>query len=317
MAPGMLSQDQEAFLDPHRLRGHDLVGGLVFKHAVLVDACLVGKGISTNNCLVLLYQDPGDAGNQPTRPVNLLCTNIRVCAHIIVAGPEGHYHFFQGSVTGPFPDPVDGALHLAGSRLYGSQRVGYSQSKIIVTVNRQDSLVHIGNPVADGGDECPEFIGYSVSHGVRDVDGLCPGLDNSLNDLAQVGHVTSRCVFSRELNVVGVTRRMTDSIHGSLPHLVVGLLEFKLYVDVRGGDEGMDPRFFSLFKRLPGPVNILLAGPAQPCHGGLLHCPCHGTDRLEVAFRGNGEPCLYDIHVHALQLPCHLNLLIQVHGGSG
>ena len=276
----------------------------------------MGKSVGPHDGLVLLNQDPRNTRYQPARPVYLLGADVRVNVHVVLPGPDGHDRLLQGCVTGPFPDPVDGTLHLAGTRLNGGQGVRNSQSQVVVTVNGQDSLTHIWDPVPDGGDEVPELIGYGVSHRVRDVDGLRTGLYNSLYDFAKVFHVASRRVFRRKLHAVSVPRSVTHGIDGSLSHLVVGLLEFEFDVDVRSCDEGVDPRLFSLLQRLPCPVNILFAGPAKTGHRGLLHRPGYGPHRLEVTFRGNGESRLDDINVHTLQVFCHLELFLQIHGSS-
>ena len=65
MAARVLAQHQLRRRQPHRLRGHDLVGAGVLQHAVLMDAGLVGEGVGADDGLVGLHGEPGDRGNQP------------------------------------------------------------------------------------------------------------------------------------------------------------------------------------------------------------------------------------------------------------
>jgi hypothetical protein len=76
---------------------------------------------------------------------------------------------------------------------------------------------------------------------------------------------------------------MGHCVYGSLPDLIVALLEFLLDVDIRSGDEGVDPWFLGFLERFPGPVDISFTCTTQARYLHLFHGPCHGTDCLEIS----------------------------------
>ena len=89
-------------------------------------------------------------------------------------------------------------------------------------------------------------------------------------------------------------------------------------MDVGGGDEGVDPPLLSgVFQRLPGPVDILLAGAAQT--GDLRPLDVLGDhfDRLKIPIGGDRETGLDDIHVHFLEMTCQTQFLLDVHAVAG
>ena len=93
MASGVLAQHEATRLDAHRLRGHDLVGQWVLKHAVLVNACLMRKRIGPDNCLVGLHPDSGDLLEQLAHRVDLRGVDVRFQSIEGLAGFERHHQF--------------------------------------------------------------------------------------------------------------------------------------------------------------------------------------------------------------------------------
>ena len=61
----VLAQHQLALALAHSCRVHDLVGGALVQHAVLVDARLVGEGVAPHHGLVVLHRVTGEAADDP------------------------------------------------------------------------------------------------------------------------------------------------------------------------------------------------------------------------------------------------------------
>ena len=61
----MLAQHQLRLRQADVLGVHDLVGGALLEHAVLVDAGLVGEGVLADDGLVALHLHAGDVRHQP------------------------------------------------------------------------------------------------------------------------------------------------------------------------------------------------------------------------------------------------------------
>src|SRR5664280_3181724 len=64
MAPRMFAEHQDTLGGANRFRPHDLVGGLVFEHAVLMNSGFVGESVSSNDCFVGLNYDTGAGADE-------------------------------------------------------------------------------------------------------------------------------------------------------------------------------------------------------------------------------------------------------------
>src|SRR5205823_3205528 len=83
-------------------------------------------------------------------------------------------------------------------------------------------------------------------------------------------------------------------------------------VDVRGGDERVDPRPLGVADGVPGRVDIGHVRPSQPGDDRTLDGARDLLYRLEVAGRGNREPGLDHVHPKPSQLLGDLELFLRV-----
>ncbi|CAB5033590.1 unannotated protein [freshwater metagenome] len=114
---------------------HDLERRALLKHAILMDARLVGESISTNDCLVGLNCVPGQARDQATCAGELCRLDVGVkTVEIGRARVEQHYELFERCIAGAFADAVDCALDLPRTREHTRERVGDRETKVIVAV---------------------------------------------------------------------------------------------------------------------------------------------------------------------------------------
>ncbi len=165
----MFAQHKRALVQSDRRGIHDLVGALVFQHAILVDARFMGKGVRPYDGLVGLNHHAGVATHHIAGPMNLLGHNV--CVQAINGTPhmDGHGALFQAGVAGPFADAVDRHLDLTRTIFHTGQRVGGSQPKVIVTVTTEDHILPAGRVLTQLLDQGSILFGRCVAHRVRYV----------------------------------------------------------------------------------------------------------------------------------------------------
>ena len=195
VAAAVFAQDQAVLADSHGFGFHYLIGHGVLEHSVLVNARLVGKGVGSHNGAVGLNHYAGDHAHQPAGGIDPSGVYAGHLRKKVGPGGEGHDHLLQGGVAGSLSDSVNGHLNLPGSGLDRSQGVGSGQPQIVVTVDAQDGLVHVGGVLYHIPDEICKFIGNSVAHGVRQVDGGGTGFYHRPEDLAEKIRITPGAVL--------------------------------------------------------------------------------------------------------------------------
>ena len=166
-------------------------------------------------------------------------------------------------------------------------------------------------------DQRAVFVRHRVSHGIRNVDRARPGRHHRLRNLVQVLGRGARAVFGRELHVVHVSPRQLHGGHGFLQHLLLGLLQLVLQVNLAGGDEGVDARLSGVGQRLGGALHVQRAAARQRRHPGLRELAADGIHGLEIAFRGDGKARFQNVHAQLHQLPRHAQLLRNRHAAAG
>ena len=229
---------------------------------------------------------------------------------------EGHHHFLQGRVARPLTDAVDGALHLPRTGHHRGQGVRSGQPQVVVAVDAEGGLVDAGDVRPEMGDQASILVRHGVAHGVGDVQHRRPGLQGNLADLHQEVPVAAGGVFGGELHVRGEGLGQGHALPDHLQGLGPGLLELVGQVDIRGGQESVDPGLIRVLEGLPGPLDVPGDGPAERGNDRPATLPGDGLHRGEVVLRGHGEASLDDIHLERLQLAGHLQLLFQVHAAT-
>ena len=173
----------------------------MFQHSVLMDPCFVSEGIFSHHCLVGLNEGSGEVGYQPAGTVNFLGDDIRMVGKQILSRPQCHNDLFKGGIAGTLTDSVDGTFNLPASAFDARQRVGYSQSQVVVAVAAKAGLVPIGNFRNKLFDKGSIFLGTRVADSVGDIDGCGPVFDGRFEDLGQIIDVASGGIFSRKFHI--------------------------------------------------------------------------------------------------------------------
>src|SRR5436305_10876494 len=88
-------------------------------------------------------------------------------------------------------------------------------------------------------------------------------------------------------------------------------------MDVRGGDERVDPGPAGVPDRAPGGIDVGYVGASQPGDHGALHLARDLLHGLEITRRGDGEAGLDHVDAKPSQLLRDLQLLLGVEGDAG
>src|SRR5207302_3642051 len=135
--------------------------------------------------------------------------------------------------------------------------------------------------------------------------------------LHQIAAIGASGVLGRELHILterfGVSYSPTDQFQDFLARLS----QLVLQVNVRGGEERMDAGTLSLFQGFPGPVNVKLTGACECRNHRTADLGRHGLDSIEVTLRSDRETGFEDVHVQALELMRHFQLLLEIHAAAG
>ncbi len=187
-----------------------------------------------------------------------------------------------------------------------------------MAVGTHDYFVDVGDALHEGANPLPILPRHGVSHRIRNVDGRRPRLDGRVDHLTEKIRIRPAGIFTRELHIVRVPAGPPHGPDRRLHHLLPAHLQLVLHVDVRGGDEGVDPGPLRVLQGLPGPVDVLLPGAAQAGNRDPLpNILGDDLDGLEVIRGGDGEPRLDDINAQSGQLAGQLQLLPCIHAVPG
>ena len=330
IAPGQFAQADATLLETNGAGVHDLVGDAVLEHTVLVDTGLMGKGVGPHNGLVGLHQHACEVGDQSGGAVNLFgvdgCQGLFTVGRATQEGIEqlaahmhGHDQLLQGGITGPLPNAVDGAFQLAGAGPHGRQEVGHHQTQIVVTMNGDHRLIHVGHMGVNARNQSGKLFRRGVPHGVGNVDGGGPCGNGGLDHLIEEFRITAGGVFAGEFNVVAERCSIGNHLRHDLQHLTAGFAQLVFEVNVAGGDEGVDALTGSRSNGSGTGFNVPFGGTGEPADHWAVVCTHHLGDTLhcrKIPFAGEGETGLDDVHVEPSQLLGNHKLFFQIEAGA-
>ncbi len=171
-------------------------------------------------------------------------------------------------------------------------------------------------------DHHAEVVREGVPDGVGDVDGGGTGGDDLVDDAPQEVELRARRVLRRELHVVGVLQRPLHALDGLRDDLVLaGVFQHHVAVDLRGGEEDVDPAAGGAPQPRRGPLDVIgVAARQRGDHRRVLlraDGVGDGLHRLVVALGRDREPGLDHVDVEAGELLGDLQLLLHIEGDAG
>ena len=86
-----------------------------------MNAAFMGEGIGPDNRLIQLHTKPGNGGQRPRCAGDFGRINARFERVGIAACAHGHHQLLQRGIARPFPNAIDGAFHLARTRIHPGQ----------------------------------------------------------------------------------------------------------------------------------------------------------------------------------------------------
>ena len=230
---------------------------------------------------------------------------------------DRHDDLLQRRIACPLADTVDCALDLPRTGLHSGQRIGDGHAKIVVAMNRKDSLVSVRHPIAEHIEQGKILLRHGVTDRIGDIDGRRTGIDRRLDAGTQEIVVSARAVFRRPFDVLDEIARLGDRPRDHLQDFRRLLLELPFHVHRRGGNEGVDAWLDGMGDGRPCPLDIAGSGTGEPGNGRVLHTAGDFGDGLEIAVRGDGETGFDNIDTHFIEAFSNLELFLERHRGAG
>ena len=284
---------------------------------MLVDTGFMREGIFTDDGLVSLDLDSREIGDQAAGAPELLGVDAGFDLVDILAHLEGHDDLLERGVPGALPDTVDGALDLVTAGLHGRERVGHSDTEVVVAVDaehdvvaRRHLLLHVAHPL-------PDLNGHGIADRVGDIDGRGPCIDRGLDHIAHEIHVAAGCVFGRELDVIGELAGQLNAVYRHLQDLFPAHLELLVHVEITGGDKDMDAGAGSLLEGLPCGFDVFFSSPGKAADCRPIEALGNQLDALEISRAGDREAGLDDIYPETLKLAGDHKFFFHVQAGAG
>ena len=223
---------------------------------------------------------------------------------------------FEGGVAGSLTDAGDGALDLTRACLNARKGVGDGHAEVVVTVRREDDVLGARDLLGEHAEGGGVLFGGRVADCVGDVDGSGSCLNSGADDLDKKVRVGAGGVLGGELNVVGKGAGKTDGFGGLVEGLGASDLQFGLKVQVRGGQEGVDPGFFCGFDGTGGGFDILALAAGKGGYTGATNLAGDGADGVGVSLAGDGKAGLEHVDAKVGKLVGHAELFLVVHGAA-
>ena len=110
-----------------------------------------------------------------------------------------------------------------------------------MAVGAEDDARGSGHPFAHRAEHGAVLSGEGVTHGVGQIDRGGPFGDGHLDHATEKVQVGATGILGREFDVIGVGPRLPDGLPGQLQRVLPGDAELVLQVQVRRGNENVDP----------------------------------------------------------------------------
>ena len=279
---------------------------------MLVDAGLVRERVLTDDRLVPGHRDAGVVGHQAAGPHQFGRVQSGADAVDLGSGVKRHDHFLEGGVARSLADAVDRHFDLARAGLDRRQRVRGGAAEIVVAVRRPDDAVGAVGVLH----QVPEQVGvldrHVVADRVGDVQGGGALGDGQRENLDHEVRVGAAAVLGAELDVVAERPGVRDHVADLAQYLLAGHAQLALHVQVRGRDEGVDPRLCGIADPLPGLVDVLAPAAGEPRDDRSVAAsdlPRDPPYALQVVRARGREAGLHDVDAEHGELARHLEFL--------
>src|SRR5690242_1266526 len=315
VAAAVLAQYELAFGDPHGAWVDDFVGRFFLEITVLMDAGFVRERVAADDGLVRLRPEGDDRAQRFAGRIQMLGVDAGAIRVRVAAGLEDHHDLFQRAVAGALTDAVDRALDLAGARFHRGQRVGDRETQVVMAVHADHGAIAEG--LHDFADESAVFLRRRVADGIGNVHRAGAGRDYRLGDLFQETGLGARAVFGREFDVIDVAAGQLDGGDRFIEHLLLGLFELVLQMNIAGGDKGVDARPPGVLEALGGALDIERAAARERGDLSPGKLAAHRVHGFEIALAGDREARFQNVYAELDQLFGHEQLFGDRHAAAG
>ena len=214
------------------------------------------EGVLSNDRFVELDRESRCIGDRSAGVHYLGRVDSRPEWHDVVSDAKGHDDLFERGVSCALAKTVYRAFDLPRSGAYSGKRIRHRHAEVVVAMSRDHDVFDSRNALSKHSDDFGAFVGSRVADGIGDVDCSRPGLDSSLHSAAKEIVLSSRAVFRRPLDVVGVLSSARDGCDDSIDHRVGIHFQLVLHMDRRSGDERVNSWSLGAFKRFGSSVDV-------------------------------------------------------------
>ena len=149
---------------------------------------------------------------------------------------------------------------LSGAGEHPGERVGHREPEVVVAVDGEDDVAQAGDELVEPLQERGELVRHRVADGVGDVDRGRTLLEGDRAHLGGELDLRARGIHRRELDVLAQRAGVGDGRARLTEHVRARALQLVDDVDVRRGDEGVDPRSLRVAHRVPRRVDAAICG---------------------------------------------------------
>ena len=170
--------------------------------------------------------------------------------------------------------------------------------------------VSIGHTRDDLREEVADLIGCRVANGIRQIDRRGSDDDDRLDDPAEKIDVGASRIFGGELHVVRIGSRQLDAVDRRLEALLARHVQLVLEMKIGGREEGVNPAARGARNRVAGAFDVGSSTARQTGDDRAAHFGRDPAHRLRIIVRRNRKTRLYDVDTERVELPRHLDLLV-------
>ena len=223
----------------------------------------VRERVATDDRLVRLHGLVGHFREHLARFKQVLRFDPGVVGQAVLPDAERHHEFLERGVAGALADPVDRAFDLPHAALNGGEAVGDRQAEVVVAMRAEDRFVGVGDARHDFFKELARVVRDAEADRVGQVDRRRPVRDRGFDDAAEEVAVAARGIFRRKLDIVGELPRAADAVDDLFEAGLARDAELLLEVQIRGGEEHVNPLPFGRLERARRFLDVLLAAAGE------------------------------------------------------
>ena len=176
---------------------------------------------------------------------------------------QNHGNLFQGRISSPLANAINGYLHLSRSIHHATKSIGGCHSQVIVTMGRDDGIVYSVYMVYQILDFLAILLRQAIARGIGNVNHRGSSLNHGLYHTCQVFIIRTPCVFGIKLHVFHILLGIFHGSHGTFDDFLTSGVKLIFNMVIRCSYARMNTLVLGIFQGLGCKVYIFLYGTCQ------------------------------------------------------